>query len=280
MESHWVQSFQIRTTLVSSIAVPTFPPDTWQDTWRSKGGVLRPGKETSHKAQRCPSPWGYGKIPVMLSAAELLVKDFSTCWAASSHATDSVIPALVSYHVWQGGFWWCSCLWASPASLSCHSKLIGLPTRLRWHHYFDWLSVPSSILSEWHPGNQGHSDPINILSLAEWAADLQLSRSCHFPHTHLSLELDFCQWPRHKVGKDTAEHRSPRLMTARHYLFFSLQRPYPLTSALQPWWLPWCPWKTFLSPLPPSLTINLFFNWIPFSSVPPAVCFQLSHYSS
>ena len=24
--------FQIRTTLVSSIAVPTFPPDTWQDT--------------------------------------------------------------------------------------------------------------------------------------------------------------------------------------------------------------------------------------------------------
>lgn len=174
----------------------------------------------------------------------------------------------------------CSCLWANPASRSCPNKLIGLPTRLRWYHYFDRLSVPSSILSEWHPGDQGHSDPINILSLAGWAADLQLSRSCHFPHTHLSLELDFCQWPRHKVGKDTAEHRSPRLMIARHYLFFSLQRPYPLTSALQPRWLPWCPWKTFLSPLPLSLTINLFFNWIPFSSVPPAVCFQLSHYSS
>lgn len=99
---------------------------------------------------------------------------------------NSVILALVSYHVWQGGFQWCGCLWANPASLSSPNQLIGVPTRLRWYHYFDRLSVPSSILSEWHPGDQGHSDAIDILSLAEWAADLQLSRSCHFPHTHLT----------------------------------------------------------------------------------------------
>lgn len=55
--------FQIRTTLVSSIAVPTFPPDTWQDTWCSKGDVLRPGK--SQGSGR--SPWDLKTLEVSIS---------------------------------------------------------------------------------------------------------------------------------------------------------------------------------------------------------------------
>lgn len=125
------------------------------------------------------------------------------------------------------------------------------------------------VTSRW-PGSLGcHQYPVT----PEWAADLQLSRSCHFLHTHLTGT-----WP---LSVTVAQGREghcrtsvPKINDRPSLSVFLIAKTVSLDLCPTATTAFLTSLKNFSVPLPLSLTINLFFNWIPFSSVPPLSVFN------